>query len=110
MQPDLEPPSAILDELPCSSYILSSLDIILPHKLPSADSNTLDKATWFLMIWPNTNLNVIQTLLVPSDGMLSYLVAQLPAALKEGCHSLTHPSDPAKNHLSLWLIWYCQDR
>ncbi len=72
------------------------------------DSNTLDKATWFLMIWPNTNLNVTQTLLVPSDGMLSYLVAQLPAALKEGCHSLTHPSDPAKNHLPLWVIWYWQ--
>src|SRR6266446_6413067 len=106
MQPDLEPPLAILDELPRSAYILSSLDIILPTKSPSTDSNTLDKATWFSTIWPNTNLNVIRTLLVPSDGTLSYLVAQLPAALKEGCHSLIYPSDPAKNHLSLWVIWY----
>jgi len=60
------------------------------------DSNALDKATWFSTIRPNTNFNVIRTLLVPSDGMLSYLVAQLPAALREGCHSLViHPSDPA---------------
>src|SRR5258708_20141288 len=108
MQPDLEPPSAILDELPCSAYILSSLDIILPTKSPSMDSNTLDKATWFLMIWPNTNLNVTQTLVLPPDGMLYYLVAQLRAAGKEGCHSLRGPSDPAKNHLPLWVIQYWQ--
>ncbi len=42
MQPDLEPPLAILDELPRSAYILSSLDIILPTKSPSTDSNTLE--------------------------------------------------------------------
>ena len=78
MQPELEPPSAILDVLPRSAYILSSLDIILPTKSPA----NLDNATWFSTTQPNANFDIIRMLLIPPDRILSNLVAQLPTALK----------------------------
>ena len=66
MEPELEPPSAILDALPRSAYILSSSDVNLPTKSP-ANFDILDNVTWFSMTRPNVDFDVIRMLLIPPD-------------------------------------------
>ena len=56
MQPELELSSVILDEL--FAYILSSLDIILPTKMPTVPTHLIKRLTWRTTTRPNANSNV----------------------------------------------------